>query len=240
MRSPPRDTITQLAECLLGRADRYRLREFGIHESDGAPDVKESRPKHEPPGYQACMMRGEMWPRRQERVSRPDASPPRCAQLMGLASRGCLVLVLGATAERRNLFFRSDLGLPWIRTLDIPPIQVKQTVKCVGPSVQRASRRPSPNSCSRPRWAGSTASTPISPDIDEQIEARLAPFQVDDDPGHQGPRRRRPGRSAGTPGARAGAVLHQKKRSQPTPVAVARCGNQHLGGGCCASSRSLP
>jgi hypothetical protein len=30
--------------------------------------------------------------------------------------------------------------------------------------------------CSRTRWAGSTASTPISPDIDEQIEARLAPF----------------------------------------------------------------
>ena len=25
-------------------------------------------------------------------------------------------------------------------------------------------------------FAGSTASTPISPDIDEQIEARLAPF----------------------------------------------------------------
>jgi hypothetical protein len=32
------------------------------------------------------------------------------------------------------------------------------------------------NSCARPCWAGSTASTPISPDIDEQIEARLAPF----------------------------------------------------------------
>ena len=32
------------------------------------------------------------------------------------------------------------------------------------------------NSCSRTRSAGSTASTPISPDIDEQIEARLAPF----------------------------------------------------------------
>ena len=29
---------------------------FGIHESDGAPDEKESRPKHKPPGYQACMM----------------------------------------------------------------------------------------------------------------------------------------------------------------------------------------
>ena len=80
---------------------------------------KESRPKHQPPGYQACMMRGEMWPRRQETFPRPDASPPRCAQLMGLASRGCLVLVLGATAERRNLFFRSDLGLPWIRALSL-------------------------------------------------------------------------------------------------------------------------
>jgi hypothetical protein len=50
------DTITQLAECLLRRADRYRPLEFGIHESDGAPDEKECRPKHEPPGYQACMM----------------------------------------------------------------------------------------------------------------------------------------------------------------------------------------
>src|SRR6185503_9105615 len=57
----------------------------------------------------------------------PDASPPRCAQLMGLASRGCLVLVLGATAERRNLLFRSDLGLPWIRTFRSTPfVQVKQ------------------------------------------------------------------------------------------------------------------
>jgi hypothetical protein len=27
------DTITQLAECLLRRADRYRPREFGLHES---------------------------------------------------------------------------------------------------------------------------------------------------------------------------------------------------------------
>jgi hypothetical protein len=32
------------------------------------------------------------------------------------------------------------------------------------------------NSPSRTRWAGSPASTPITPDIDEQIEARLAPF----------------------------------------------------------------
>ena len=31
-------------------------------------------------------------------------------------------------------------------------------------------------SCSCTCLAGSTASTPISPDIDEQIEARLAPF----------------------------------------------------------------
>ena len=32
------DTITPLAECLLRQADRYRLREFAIHKSDGAPD----------------------------------------------------------------------------------------------------------------------------------------------------------------------------------------------------------
>jgi hypothetical protein len=63
------DTITQLAECLLRRADRYRPREFGLHESDGSPDEKEGRPKHEPRGYQACMMRSEMWPRRQESIS---------------------------------------------------------------------------------------------------------------------------------------------------------------------------
>ena|ERR1700730_3387879 len=69
-RSPPKDTIRQLAECLLRQADRYSPREFGIHESDGAPDEKESRPKHEPPGYQACMMRGEIWPRHQESISR--------------------------------------------------------------------------------------------------------------------------------------------------------------------------
>ena len=47
MRSSPKDTITQLAVCLLRRADRYRLREFGINESDGAPDEKERRPKHQ-------------------------------------------------------------------------------------------------------------------------------------------------------------------------------------------------
>jgi hypothetical protein len=33
------------------------------------------------------------------------------------------------------------------------------------------------NSCARPRSAASTASTPISPDIDERIEARLAPVK---------------------------------------------------------------
>ena len=32
------------------------------------------------------------------------------------------------------------------------------------------------NSCARTCSAGLTASTPISPDIDEQTEARLAPF----------------------------------------------------------------
>ena len=42
-----RDTIPQLAECLLRHADRYRPGEFGRHESDGAPDEQEGRPKHE-------------------------------------------------------------------------------------------------------------------------------------------------------------------------------------------------
>jgi hypothetical protein len=32
------------------------------------------------------------------------------------------------------------------------------------------------NSCPRTCSAGSTASTPISPDIDERVEARLAPL----------------------------------------------------------------
>jgi hypothetical protein len=58
------------ARSLLASATRPRPpREFGIHESDGAPDEKESRPKQQPPGYQACMMRSEMWPRRQETFS---------------------------------------------------------------------------------------------------------------------------------------------------------------------------
>ena len=35
----------QLAVCLLRRTDRDRLREFGIHESDGSPDEKERRPE---------------------------------------------------------------------------------------------------------------------------------------------------------------------------------------------------
>jgi len=70
MRAPPKDTITQLAgsaaaatirstrgvRCArFGKQTATGPREFGIHESDGAPDEKESRPKHEPPGYQACM-----------------------------------------------------------------------------------------------------------------------------------------------------------------------------------------
>jgi len=37
-----------------GRWDRLSAK--GIYESDGAPDEKERRPKHQPPGYQASMM----------------------------------------------------------------------------------------------------------------------------------------------------------------------------------------
>jgi hypothetical protein len=38
-------------------ADWLGKEEFvAIHESDGAPVKKERRPKHQSPGYQACMM----------------------------------------------------------------------------------------------------------------------------------------------------------------------------------------
>jgi hypothetical protein len=40
MRAPPNDRTAQLAECLLRRGDSYRLREFGIGESDGAPNER--------------------------------------------------------------------------------------------------------------------------------------------------------------------------------------------------------
>ena len=54
MRVATQDTITP-ARRVLASASRP-LPGFGIHESDGAPDEKEGRPKHESPGYQACMM----------------------------------------------------------------------------------------------------------------------------------------------------------------------------------------
>jgi hypothetical protein len=180
-----------------------------------------------------------MWPRRQEILSPPDASPPRCAQLMGLASRGCLALRAGrhSREEETSLPIR-----PWSAVDPYP-----RSTPCPG----------KPNS--KMRWAErSTASRRPSPipfahtfsrinNVDAIVRHRRAdrgasgPFHVEDDPGHQGPHRRRPGRAApNTPGAGAGGVLHQKERSQPTPVAVARCGNRRVGGGCCASSRPIP
>jgi hypothetical protein len=66
MRSPPRARSPSSQSACLGEQIATGPGEFGIHESDGAPDEKERRPKQQPPGYQACMMRGEMWPRRQE------------------------------------------------------------------------------------------------------------------------------------------------------------------------------
>ena len=168
--------------ALLRRADRYRPREFGQTHSRTAFLTKRSAVRSTNHLVtKVCMMRGEMWPRRQERVSPPDASPPRCAQLMGLASRGCLVIVLGATAERRNLFFRSDLGLPWIRSLSL--------------RLSRLSNR---------SWA--ERSTGISPTITNscarnrhrRADRVSGPFHVEGDPGHQGPHRRRLG-AAPTP-----------------------------------------
>jgi hypothetical protein len=56
---------------------------------------------------------------------------------MGITSRGCQVLVLSATAERRNLLFRSDLGLPWIRT---PTLRLTSQKQQYDESVRRSWR----------------------------------------------------------------------------------------------------
>ena len=83
--------------------------------------------------------------------------------------------MLGATAERRNLLFRSDLGLPWIRTFRSTPfIQVKQQNE-FGPSVHGhlADHHQFPFA---PMLGRIDSAAPISPDIGEQIEANLAPF----------------------------------------------------------------
>ena len=61
-----------------------------------------------------------------------DAGVPRRAQSMGLALRGYLVLVWGATAERRNLLFRSDLGLPRSRTSGLHRLFSQSNCKRVG------------------------------------------------------------------------------------------------------------
>ena len=120
MRSPPRDTITS-SQCACFGEQTATGPGSSAYTSRTALLTKRravrSRTTWLPSVHDGAV---KMWPRRQETFPRPDASPPRCAQLMGLALRGCLVLVLGATAERRNLLFRSDLGLPWIRTLSLP------------------------------------------------------------------------------------------------------------------------
>jgi hypothetical protein len=170
---------------------------------------------------------------------RPDASPPRGAQLMGLALRGYLVLVLGATAERRNLLFRSDLGLPWIRTFRSTPfIQVKQQ-NGLGRAINGhlADRHQFP---SRTCSAGSTASTPISPDIGEPIEAVWPPFMWKTilDNRSSSPKSWAPRRHPWC--SRRWSAKPEGAQPADNPVAVARCGNQHVGGGCCASSRPIP
>ena len=97
---------------------------------------------------------------------------------MGLASRGCLVLVLGATAERRNLLFGPTLvcrgSVPLVYPAYPGKAQVKQQNelgRAFNGHLADITQFPF-----APCSAGLTASTPISPDIGEQIEARLAPF----------------------------------------------------------------
>ena len=171
---------------------------------------------------------------------RPDASPPRCAQLMGLASRGCLSTRAGrhSREEETSLPVRPWSAVdPYPRST--PFIQVKQQNELgrafnghladPSPIPVRAHARPDRQHRRRYRPTSTSRSRRVGP-LSCGRRSWTKRVRIADDPG----------RSADTPGARAGAVLHQKQRSQPTPVAVARCGNQHVGGGCCASSRSLP
>src|SRR5271163_2548069 len=79
-----------------------------------------------------------------EDISLPDASPPRCAQLVGLALRGCR----GAHAERHSREEESFLPVrPWSAVdpypRSTPFIQVKQQNE-VGRGVRGHSRSPSP------------------------------------------------------------------------------------------------
>ncbi len=185
------------------------------------------------------MMRDEMWPRRQRDISSPRRKPTALCPVGG----PCFAWVPSARAGHHSREEESSLPVrPWSAVdpypRSTPFIQVKQQNE-LGPAVNGhlADHHQFPFA----HTLGRSAS--IDADIARHRRAdrgASGPFDAEGDPGHQGPHRRRPERSAGTPGARAGGVLHQKERSQPTPVAVARCGNQHVGGGCCASSRSLP
>ena len=61
-----------------------------------------------------------MWPRRQKTFRCLTQAHRAVPSWWALLCVGAGVLMLSATAERRNLFFRFDLGLPWIRTLGLP------------------------------------------------------------------------------------------------------------------------
>src|SRR5882757_4957138 len=160
-----------------------------------------------------------MWPRRQDTVSRPARKPTALCPVDGL----CFAWVPRDRAGHHSREEESFLPVrPWSA---VDPFSKSTPVQVSNRSwVERStlSRRPSP--------------IPLrANDIDEQIEA-VWPLSC-------GRRSWTPGSSSPKtwaqrwhPGARADGVLNQKERSQPTPVAVARCGNQHVGGGCCASS----
>ena len=180
-----------------------------------------------------------MWPRRQDTVSRPGRKPTALCPVDGL----CFAWVPSARARRHSREEESSLPVrPWSAVDPYPkstPIQVKQQSNELGRAfnghLADHHQFLSAHMCGRIDSSDADIARHRRAD-----RGASGPFSCGRRSWTPGPHRRRLGRSVDAPGARAGGVLNQKKRSQPTPVAMARCGNRHVGGGCCASSRSIP
>ena len=182
-----------------------------------------------------------MWPRRQETFPRPDASPPRCAQLMGLAWRQ----VLSARAGRHSREEESSLPVrpwsavdPYLRST--PFIQVKQQEYELG-------RAFNGQLADHHRFLFAPTLGRIA-----SIDADIARHRRADR-GASGPLSC--GRRSWTPGSSSPKTWAQRRH--PLVLARVECytrrsaasrhpsrwrgaATRHPGGGCCASSRSLP
>ena len=168
-------------------------------------------------------MARELWPRRQETFPRPRKPTALCP-----VDGPRFAWVPSARAGRHSREEESSLPVrPWSAMDPVPQVYPaypgKANAKALGRAFNGQLADHHQFLCAHTFGRIDSIDTDIARHRRADRGA-FGPFLVEDDPGHQDPHRRRLGRSADTPGARAGAVLNQKKRSQPTPVAVARCG----------------